>query len=87
MLAICLAVSVAVTGLALSLNKGSSAQAAPAAPAPQPGSAQARADLDRMQALLNTGSVSEQAALLAPPLKFAPGSGPSSRPLTIKLRP
>ena len=65
-------------GLVLSLHAGSRAQpaAAAASPGPQPGSTQARADLGQMQALLNSGSVSKQAALLVPPLKFAPGSGP-----------
>jgi pimeloyl-ACP methyl ester carboxylesterase len=82
-LALCLAVVASAAGLVFSSKGGNRAQAAaasgttaPASPAPQPASAQARADLGRMQAALNSGSVSAQAALLAPPLKFAPGSGP-----------
>jgi hypothetical protein len=67
-------------GFVLHLGKGSTAQAAPgpgtAVPAPQPGSAQTQADLIAMQSLLNSGSAAQQAALLAPPLKLAPGSGP-----------
>ena len=43
---------------------------------PQPGSTQARADLTRMQALLNSGSASEQAALVMPGVKFVSGTGP-----------
>jgi pimeloyl-ACP methyl ester carboxylesterase len=78
MLAICLAVTASAAGFVLS-RPGAQAAAAPgsgsAAPA-SPGSAQARADLGRMQSLLNTGSVQAQSALLVPPLKFAPGSGP-----------
>jgi hypothetical protein len=65
---------------------------AAAAPAPS-GRTPPKADLATMQALLNSGSVSEQAALLAPPLKFAPGSKPifpAGTAVTIKpgtLRP
>jgi pimeloyl-ACP methyl ester carboxylesterase len=91
MLAVCLVVSVSTAGFVLSLNKGSTAQAAApgiTTPTPQPGSAQARADLGRMQALLNGGSVQAQAALLAPPLTFAPGSGPVvSAGKTVTIRP
>jgi pimeloyl-ACP methyl ester carboxylesterase len=90
MLAICLAVTASAAGLVLSLH-GARAAAVPGPgttiPA-APGSAQARADLGRMQALLNTGSVSQQAALLAPPLTFASGSGPVVPPgKTITIRP
>ena len=62
----------------LSLHAGSRAQPAAAAATlgPQPGIAHARADLTTMQSLLNSGSASKQAALLPPPVKFAPGSGP-----------
>src|SRR2546430_2522258 len=74
MLAVCLVVSAAAAGLVLSLNKGSTAQAAPgpgtAAPAPLPGKTRAQADLAAMQSVLNSGSASRQAALLAPPLKL-----------------
>ena len=85
MLAICLAVSAVTAGVVLSLNKSSTAQAA--APGPRPGSTQARADLNRMQALLNSGSVAKQASLLVPPMKFASGSGPvvpSGKTITIR---
>jgi pimeloyl-ACP methyl ester carboxylesterase len=76
-LALCLAVAASAAGLVLSQRGGrAQAAAAPGKPAASPGSTQARADLTRMQALLNSGSASAQAALLAPPLKFAPGSSP-----------
>jgi pimeloyl-ACP methyl ester carboxylesterase len=90
MIALGLVATASGAGLVLSLHAASRAQpaAAAASPGPQPGSAQARADLTRMQALLNTGSVSEQAALLAPPLKFAPGSGPVfPAGTTVTIRP
>jgi pimeloyl-ACP methyl ester carboxylesterase len=48
------------------------ATAAPSAPAP----GKAQADLAAMQTALNSGSVSQQAAILVPPMKFASGSGP-----------
>jgi pimeloyl-ACP methyl ester carboxylesterase len=85
MIALGLVVTVSAAGLVLSLNRGSTGQpaAAPgpgsaaAAPSgPRPGTAQAQADLTRMQALLSSGSASEQAAILAPPVQFVPGSGP-----------
>jgi hypothetical protein len=83
-LALSLAVAAAAAGLAISLRGNGQAQAAAgpapgrpaAAPGPQPGSTQARADLSRMQALLNSGSVSAQAAVLPPGSQFTPGSGP-----------
>ena len=86
-LVLCLAVAASVAGLVLSLRgesrarpaaaPGSSGPGTPAAsPSQQPGSTQAQADLSKMQALLNTGSVSAQAALLVPPFQFAQGSGP-----------
>ena len=83
-LALSLAVAAAAVGLAVSLRGSGQAQAAAApetgksgaSPGPRSGSAQARADLGRMQAALDSGSVSEQAALLVPGYKFAPGSKP-----------
>jgi pimeloyl-ACP methyl ester carboxylesterase len=69
-LTFCLAVAASAAGLVISRQGGSQAQAA------VPGSASTRADLGTMQAALNSGSASKQAALLVPPLKFAPGSGP-----------
>jgi pimeloyl-ACP methyl ester carboxylesterase len=76
-LALGLAVIASVAGLAAYRQLGSQAHAA-AAPASSaaPGSVQSQADLGRMQALLNSGSVSEQAALLVPGFRFAPGSKP-----------
>ena len=93
MVALGLVVSISAASIVLSLKPGSSAQptagSAAAAPSgPPPGSAQARADLSQMQTLLNSGSVSAQSALLAPPLKFAPGSGPIvSAGKTVTIRP
>src|SRR6266496_2531962 len=74
MLAICLAVTASAAGLVLSRH-GAQAAAAPRSgiTAPPPGTTQARADLTAMQALLNSGSAAQQAALLAPPLKLASG--------------
>jgi len=69
-LALCLAVAASAAGLVISRQEGSQAQVA------APGSAQTRADLGRMQALLNSGSVPEQAALLVPGFQFAPGTKP-----------
>ena len=92
MVVLALAVSASAAGLVLHLNKGSTAQAAPAPgtttpAAPPPGSAQARADLTRMQALLNSGSASKQAAILPPSVAFVPGSGPVFPPrTTITIR-
>jgi pimeloyl-ACP methyl ester carboxylesterase len=84
MVALGLAVAVSSAGVVLVLNGGSTGTAAASGPGsaaaapsgPQPGSAQARADLTQMQALLNSGSVSAQAALLVPGFQFAPRSGP-----------
>lgn len=88
-LVLSLAVAASAAGLVLSLrgeSRAQSAAASPSTPAPAPGSTQAQADLRRMQALLNTGSVSAQVALLAPPLQFAPGSGPVVPPgKTIRI--
>ena len=81
MLGLSLAVAAASAGLVLS-RPGAQAAAAPetgksaASPGPRSGSAQARADLGRMQAALDSGSVSEQAPLLVPGFKFAPGGSP-----------
>jgi hypothetical protein len=79
-LALCLAVAASAAGLTVLLHGRDRAAAAsgPAAasPSPRPSSTQARADLTGMQAALNSGSVSAQAALLVPQLTFAPGSGP-----------
>lgn len=48
----------------------------------------AQADLGRMQSVLNSGSVSAQAALLAPPVRLMPGSGPIMPPgKTIRILP
>ena len=81
-LALCLAVAASAAGLVISRQGGSQAQAA------VPGSASTRADLGTMQAALNSGSASKQAALLVPPLKFAPGSGPIVPPgETITILP
>ena len=90
MIALGLVATASGAGLVLSLHAGSRAQpaAAAASPGPQPGSAQARADLATMQSLLNSGSVSKQAALLAPVVRFAPGSGPVVPPgKTITILP
>ena len=79
-LALCAAVAAAAVGFALSRVHPAAAprSGSTAAPsAPQPGSTQARADLTRMQALLNSGSASQQAALLVPGVKFVSGgTGP-----------
>ena len=81
-LALCLAVAASAAGLVISRQGGSQAQAA------VPGSTPARADLAPMQSVLNSGSVSTQAALLAPPMTFTAGSRPGRtarrRPVTIR---
>jgi hypothetical protein len=94
-LALCLAVAASAAGFAISQRGESQAHAAAPGgkPASSPSSTQARAELSKMQALLNTGSVSAQSALLVPPAKFAPGSSPifpAGTAVTIKpgtLRP
>jgi len=90
MIALGFAATASGAGLVLSLHAGSRAQpaAAAASPGPQPGSTQARADLTRMQTLLNSGSASEQAALLVPPFRFMPGSYPVYMPgTTVTVKP
>jgi pimeloyl-ACP methyl ester carboxylesterase len=65
------ALAVAAAGLVLTSRTGRATAASSS-----PGQAQTKADLTQMQSVLNSGSVSEQAALLAPPMQFSPGSGP-----------
>jgi pimeloyl-ACP methyl ester carboxylesterase len=89
---LCAAVAAAGAGIVLGSRGQPPATAQPggtAAPAaPAPGATQARADLATMQSLLNSGSIARQAALLAPPLKFASGSGPVVPPgTTITIQP
>jgi pimeloyl-ACP methyl ester carboxylesterase len=77
-LAFAAAVAVLAAGFAAGLAVlKARAQPAGATAAPaQPGTAQSRADLTTMQSLLNSGSVSAQAALLVPGFQFASRSGP-----------
>jgi pimeloyl-ACP methyl ester carboxylesterase len=95
MIALGLVVTVSAASLVLSLKGGSTSLAAAPGPGsaaaapsgPQPGSAQARADLTKMQTLLNSGSASQQAALLPPSVAFVPGSGPVFPPgTTVTIR-
>jgi hypothetical protein len=75
------ALAAAAAGLVLTSSTGRAAAASSS-----PGQAQTKADLTQMQSVLNSGSVSEQAALLAPPMQFSPGSGPifpSGKAVTI----
>ena len=80
-LALCFVLAAAVAGSLLFLRGESRAQPA-AGPgpgtssSPPPGRTQAQADLTQMQSLLNSGSVSQEAALLPPGAAFASGSGP-----------
>ena len=89
---LCAAVLAAGAGVVLGSRGQPPAAAQPggtAAPsASLPGESQTQADLITMQSGLNSGSVSQQAALLAPPLKFASGSGPVVPPgKTITIQP
>jgi pimeloyl-ACP methyl ester carboxylesterase len=77
------ALAAAAAGLVLTSRAGRAAAASSS-----PGQVQTKADLTQMQSALNSGSVPRQAALLAPPVRFMPGSKPVFPPgKTVMILP